>query len=255
MKINPVSDLHHEHDTLAWRSAPVKSDVVIIAGDSYPGTEGILWAIKNYPSVPVIYIAGNHEFYGAEILSQYENLRNAAKGTNVHFLQNDSVVIDGVRFIGATLWTDFNFYGYPKLMMPQAPYMLNDYVQIKCGTKLITPEFILQEHMVSRQFIFDECKKPFDGKTVVVTHHAPSELSVHSYYKGDPANALYASKLENEILNINNLNSPGISLWVHGHMHYTYDYMIGSTRVICNPRGYRQYHEFTNFKEDLIVEI
>jgi len=251
MRIHLISDVHNEFGELTY--TPPECDVVICAGDIHPGVAGVMWAAETYGSAmgqDVIYVAGNHEFYGKRVLHRhYEKMEAKADDLSVHFLQNQVVVIDGVRFIGCTLWTDFNLNGDQPLAMLQAQGSMNDY-RLICHAinKVITPYTILNEHQISFMFLQDELSKDFDGPTVVITHHAPSELSCLPRYRGNSLNGAYASRLDKFI----EIMQP--TLWVHGHIHDAKDYMIGNTRVVVNPRGYVGCEE-TGFNPELILEV
>ncbi len=247
--IHALSDLHCEFGK--FKHSPPECDVVILSGDTHPGVAGIMWAQDTFPDHPVIYIPGNHEWYGKRVfLRHIEKMREKAKGSNVHFLYNDTVEIDGVRFLGTTLWTDFNLYGNAPMHTVMAQMQMNDFKQIlrRIGTPFTASDSAL-EHEVAKQFLSEEFAKPFDGKTVVVGHHAPSELSVGENFRGDNLTPAYASRLENFILDHNPV------LWTHGHIHSSSDYMIGDTRVLCNPRGYVGEHLNPDFDPNLVIEI
>ena len=251
MKIHPVSDVHNEFGVLKYN--PPECDVVVCAGDIHPGVAGVIWAGETYGSLagqPVIYVAGNHEFYGKRRLNRhYEKMQEKADSLGVHFLQNKTVVIGGVRFIGCTLWTDFDLFGDQPLAMIRAHNRMNDYRQILWDIGVpLTPHHILREFKTSFDFLQDELAKPFSGKTVVITHHAPCEQSCPPQYKGHGLNPCYASKLERFV----EITKP--NLWVHGHCHDATNYTVGNTNVVLNPRGYVG-HEQTGFDDQLIIEI
>src|SRR5665213_3174302 len=132
MKIHLLDDVHLEFGR--FKHTPPKCDVVILSGDIGVGLMGIEWAQETF-DVPVIYVAGNHEFYGKKrrFLSHQEKLRKKAAGSNVHVLQNEAVVIDGVRFLGTTLWTDFNLYGNQPLGIMTAQQTMSDFREIYVG--------------------------------------------------------------------------------------------------------------------------
>jgi 3',5'-cyclic AMP phosphodiesterase CpdA len=248
MKIHIISDIHLEFGK--FRHSPPESDVVVLSGDIAVGLAGIEWAQKTF-DCPVVYVAGNHEFYSNRVLHEhYDKMRQKAAGTNVRFLQNEAAEIDGVRFLGCTLWTDFDLYGNSPVALVVAQQKVNDFQQVKLGyRKPFTSSDALVEHMVSRQFMRDEFEKGFPGKTVVCTHHAPSELSVHERYQNDKLTPAYASRLENFILTHDPV------LWTHGHLHNSVDYEIGDTRVVCNPRGYVGHELNSDFDPELVIEI
>lgn len=254
MKIHLMSDLHLEFSKgkFAGYVQPTDADVVILAGDINPGVLGLMWAGKTF-NVPTICLAGNHEFYGKRSLAKhYTKMHDKAAEVGVNFLQNESIVIDGVRFLVATLWTDFDLFGNQPIAMINAQSVMNDYRQIKASHKSslnLLPSAVLYEHKISMEFLTEELNKDFDGTTVVVTHHAPSEQSCFPMFRGDPFNFCYASRLERFV------ETFAPALWVHGHIHSSVDYMIGDTRVVCNPRGYAGHQENPNFDPTLILEV
>lgn len=193
----------------------------------------------------VVYIPGNHEYYRGHLEKDDLKISSWLKEhgyDNVHYLNMGSVVIDDVAFIGATLWTDIN-HGDP-LSRISVDAGLNDYRVIRTGAyRRIRTQDTICKHITHKAFLFDELTRlrPEVRCTVVMSHHAPSELSVHPKYAGSPLNAAYFSNMENEILE----NGP--DLWVHGHMHDNFRYTLGNTEVVCNPRGYCQILDKENF--------
>lgn len=261
MKIHLLSDLHFEFDSqmMPDYKVPADAEVVILAGDISPGAKGLKWAVNTF-NIPTLYIAGNHEFYqGGRYLSRvYGKLREAADGTNVIVLQNDTVVIDGVRFLGTTLWTDMNLHGNQPLMEIQAATMMNDYrlimaeppAHMNWSNKPLLPIHTIRENKIAMEFLTDELNKEHNGPTVVITHHTPSERSCWPEFKGDPSNPLYANGLDRFIA----IMDP--ALWVHGHTHTSSDYIVGETRVVANPRGYHSMNAVNvNFDPALILEV
>lgn len=250
MKLLILSDLHLEFALLP--PPAIKVDVVILAGDISKKDHGIYWARATWPDTEIIYVAGNHEFYGGERNDVLRQLRTAANETGVHFLDNDEVVIQGVRFLGCTLWTNFHLYGWERQSecMEFAQSALNDFRLIKEGVGIFTPTDSVNLNQVSVKWLEINLKnKPFKGDTVVVTHHCPSWESVAARYQKDILSACFASRLESLL---------GFSkLWIHGHTHDSFDYTASGTRVICNPRGYvfngRQ--ENLKFNSLLTVEL
>ena len=248
MKIRIMSDLHLESQD--WIPCESSADVTILAGDISNKGRGVKWAASAIKG-PVIYVAGNHEYYGGSLGKTFDDMKKDALGTNIHFLENEEVIIDGVRFLGATLWTDYNLTGNYVLAQLEALRAINDffYIRNKNYDKLI-PSILRQLHVNSRDFLASSLDKPFPGKTVIVTHQAPSEGSIHSKYRGIPGhlNASYASNLES-------LMGDKVSLWVHGHTHTSFDYERNGTRIICNPRGCVPSEPNPEFIEDLVVEV
>jgi Icc-related predicted phosphoesterase len=249
MRIAVYSDVHLEFGK--FRLTPPECDVVILSGDIGVGNMAFPWIEKTFPDTPVVYVAGNHEHYGRVLSDQYALMAHKAKEfPNVSFLQNSSVIIGDVRFIGATLWTDFNLYGNQPVSMMAAQQKMNDYRKVSKADRVpFSAQDSCVEHMFSFQYIRDALERPFNGKTVVVTHHGPSEMSVPKKWGGDSLNPAYASRLENLMLD----HAP--VLWTHGHIHSNSDYEIGSTRVVCNPRGYVGHELNKDFNPQLVIEI
>ncbi|WP_175899366.1 metallophosphoesterase [Burkholderia vietnamiensis] len=262
MKLLILSDLHNEFEPLSAASSSVaEADVVVLAGDTHTKDRSVAWA-KTFSgdlNKPVIMVAGNHEFYGGHFTSTLEKLRREAEGSNVHFLENESLVIGGVRFLGCTLWTDFHLDVSDisaVLSMRRAQESMNDFRKIRATPtyRKLYPADTVRRHEQSRAWLRNQLQTPFDGKTVVVTHHAPSRRSIEEQYQGDELTPAYASDLES-------LMGPTVSLWLHGHVHTNFDYVVSpapdapGTRVICNPRGYAPRYLNPTFNPALIVEV
>ena len=234
MKISLISDLHLSVHPM---TAPqTDADVVVLAGDIWRPVEAMQWARQF--SVPTIFVPGNHEFYGNDLVSTMRDLRNAALGSQVHILQKQVLLLGGVRFLGCTLWTDFRFFSNPEQREPglkQATELVRDFSRIR-----VSPDFPDTFTPAISQMLFDDTvtwleqqfAQPHDGPTVVISHHAPDQRSVHERFAGSALNACFVSDLEQRIL------AWQPAFWLHGHMHDSSDYRIGATRVLCNPRGY-----------------
>lgn len=250
MKILILSDLHLEF--AIFPPPTVKVDVVILAGDIWKKNLGIYWARETWPNTEIIYVAGNHEFYNSERNAVLDLLAEAAIDTGIHFLDNSEVVIDGIRFLGATLWTDFLLFGATQkhACMNAGLQSLNDFKMINEGAFLFTPDDAVKLCNISQQWLKSNLTdSAFTSKTVVISHHLPSMLSVAERYKNDVLTACFASNLDDLL---------GQSeLWVHGHTHDSFDYTVNGTRVICNPRGYvyRGNQENLKFDPSCIVDI
>jgi len=184
----------------------------------------------------VVYVAGNHEFYHGKWVGSLNDLRDeCSKYPNVYFMENDNKVIDDVLFVGASVWTDCDKAN------PVALYTLgntmNDYRMIRndeLGFTKLRPAHTLSRHIKTLNYFKTVLGDNRDKKTVVVGHHAPSVMSIHQMYHDDQlVNSAYYSDLSELIL-----DNPQIVLWTHGHVHTPFDYKIGDTRVVCNPRGY-----------------
>jgi predicted phosphodiesterase len=230
----------------------VDADVLVLAGDIHTKDRGLPAIAEWATSRPTIYVAGNHEFYGAAIPKLYETLIESTKDTQATtFLQNTSTVISGTRFLGCTLWTDFALIGDDcrEMAMLVSQTEMTDYKKIRVSPQYrrLTPGIAYSYHRRSISWLETELEKPFDGKTVVVTHHAPSALSVNPAKKPDAISASYASCLDDFIL-----RTP-VDLWIHGHTHRSVDYQIGRTRIISNQRGYPG--EDTGFDPAYVVTL
>jgi Icc-related predicted phosphoesterase len=252
MKIWMFSDLHLEFAELRQPLKIPDADVCVVAGDLCRApANGVHWLAENVAhAMPCVYVAGNHEFYGGGIQEGLEDGRDAAvRFDNIHFLENETVMIDGVRFIGATLWTDYRIEGHPEIAMFHARERMNDYRKIatrRSPWKRFVPETAYRMHQDSRRFI-ETALKADPIPTVVVTHHLPHANSIPARFKGDLLNAAYASDLSQLV------EEGRPALWVHGHTHDSCDYRLGDTRVICNPRGYDD--ENGRFEPSLVVAI
>lgn len=242
MRIQFFSDIHLEFGR--FDVPATNADVIVAAGDIGVGTEGIEWLGET--GKPVIYVAGNHEFYLGEYFEVQRALAVAAAGSHVHYLEQSEIELAGVRFLGATLWTDFGG-GDPQLMA-EAQHGMNDYVQIRFEHKTMHPRHTMALNHSTRDWLDKALSRPFEGKTVVVTHHAPSYSSwraeVDSFYKHAYCNDL-GDLMERH----------DIALWVHGHIHFVSNYVHKSVRVVCNPRGYHGYQSVAGFDAAKIVEI
>ena len=261
MKIQLISDLHLEFG-YNIHIPNAGADVLVLAGDIcdakafkdprrnirnlayYLFFDEVCDKFKN-----VIYIMGNHEHYKGTFNKTADILRTAlSEYKNLHFLDNQSVDIDGVKFIGATLWANANTED--ALAAVKLQFAMNDFRLIKvCDDKgnyrKFSPYDVRREYNLSKLFL--ESTLNTEQPCVVVTHHAPSLKSISDAYKDDiDLNTLYASDLEY-------LMKDNVKLWCHGHTHHAFDYKIGDTRVVCNPRGYPGEKEKVNL--ELVMEI
>ena len=258
MKIQILSDLHIEfQDHNIQYNDDAKETVLVLAGDCFlfKNSTKYVEILSQYCNIfkHVLLIPGNHEFYKSSIIRGPEKLSQGIEYAgikNFTLLNKSSTTIDGVKFVGCTLWADFERDPAIKNL---AQEKMNDYKRIRHGTteipwkrKLNTND-TLGLHLEHKQFIENEIQE----RTVVITHHAPSYESIAEEFKGDMLNGAYMSELDEMIKEKNPV------LWIHGHVHNSFDYYIGSTRVLCNPKGYpdTEGSENKNFQEVLIVEI
>jgi predicted phosphodiesterase len=272
LKIQILSDLHREFPTGefdGWESrirAAMKNtqaDVTILAGDTHTKGRGIELAASYWPDRPVVMIGGNHEYYGQVYPSHTQKLRDqAAQFNNIHFLENDVVEIDGVVFLGCTLWTDGKLWEsgpqaglsiYPVTLM-ELEHGMNDYARIRFFDgrrhRSLKPTDTVRIHIDSLLWLQSQLGKyrAQGRKIVVITHHAPSFRSVPEKYQKDVISAAYASHLDELV------ESSGAVLWIHGHNHGPSDYMIGKTRVLCNAKGYPE-ETGTGFNPGMVVTV
>lgn len=254
MRLWVISDLHLDVNQAGVPLPDVGADVAVVAGDLMEGIErSIDWLAREIrPRMPVVFVAGNHEFYGSLYRAEIERGRAAAQAAGICLLENTRVEIGGVRFTGGTMWTDFALDGADLVdtAMLFCRRALNDHVQIGWDDLVLhrfRPEHARDLHAATRTAIGDVCARPFDGPTVVVTHHAPHPLSIAKRFEGSPVNAGFASDLSALI----GVARP--ALWVHGHTHNSFDYRVGTTRVVCNPHGYGA--ENADFKAGLVIEV
>lgn len=248
MRVHILSDLHLEF--APFQPSQIDADVVVLAGDVHTGQNGINWILKAFPDRPVIYVLGNHEFYGQIIPKLTDQIKEVAQVTNVHVLENDCVEIGDVTFLGATLWTDFRLNGDPVLAEAMAQTRMTDFRRIRVtpSYRHFSPNDAQQIHTHSLEWLAQQVEQSRGKKLVVITHHAPSPQSIPARFQSDPLNPAFASNLESFI------SECGATLWVHGHIHQHVDYSIGSTRVIANPRGYPS-EPHIGFDPTLVVEI
>lgn len=248
MKVQVLSDLHQEFgfSDISF----IGADLVILAGDTNLGTKGVDWVKSTIPDVPVLYLLGNHEYYKGSYPKTLRQMKEAARGTHIHVMENNAITIDGVTFHGCTLWTDFELFGDPGVYGRICQDRMNDYRMIKSDPMYsrIRSVDTYQIHKESVRWLTDSLRGSTTQQNVVITHHAPSILSLPEEYRNDPVSAAYASNLEELILEF----QP--QFWIHGHIHTSSDYRIGMTRVICNPHGYLPQKNL-GFNDSLMLDL
>ncbi|SDX96285.1 3',5'-cyclic AMP phosphodiesterase CpdA [Variovorax sp. YR634] len=277
MKLLILSDLHLEFGI--FNVPKVDYDAVILAGDIFvPGSKAMRWARRagNFgETAPILFVPGNHEFYEGVLQTSLKEMALTARACNVHLLAPGEAVIAGVRFLGCTLWTDFELPIQTKTellvdterAMKAAKVRLNDYsairwaeaqescdapvVAAKSRKRRLVPEDTLALHQRDRAWLAQKLAEPFDGPTVVVTHHAPHRNSLVRHYQSDWLSPSFVSELPSSFFEVP-------SLWIHGHLHDSYAYQAGNCRVVCNPRGYLQHGsglENKQFNPEFVVEL
>ncbi|GAA5175559.1 metallophosphoesterase family protein [Niveibacterium umoris] len=273
-RIHVLSDLHLETGPYALPDG-LGFDVLVAAGDIGPVEEAVAWLAAI--GKPVVYVLGNHEFWGRQFDEVLPAARAAARGTQVHVLERTHVVIAGVRFLGATLWTSLGEW-HPNLVH-QAHRQMRDYAEIGARSwyssarnlaffrrqlkaaglhvpsqdacsrlSRFHPVISYQAHLRAVAWLQRELAKPFKGPTVVVSHHAPSFRSLERAGLGaDVLDPITWGQRDDRLVRVACYASPRtvsreswrhVAVWVHGHLHHALDFVADGTRVVCNPRGY-----------------
>jgi Icc-related predicted phosphoesterase len=253
MRIALLSDIHLSVNALPFPD--VDADIVVLAGDIARPAAAIEWA-KSCP-LPVVYVAGNHEFYGSDLISTYEHLNRLSQGTQIHVLERSEYLHNGVRFLGCTLWSDYRLFDSAEDRaqgVDLATKLMRDFTHIK-----ISPDFPDLFSPAVSQLVFlqtvawlEDCfTRDRTTPTVVVSHFAPTRLSISPLFENSPMNASFVSDLEDRI----NVWQP--ALWLHGHTHGSFDYAVGKTRVICNARGYAKngVNENPEFNGSYVIDL
>lgn len=242
MRINYFSDVHLEFASL--KTPDNDADIIVAAGDIGISTQGVEW-LKTL-NKPVIYVAGNHEFYTHEYRQTLQSIRTQCANSNIHFLENDSFIFQDVRFLGCTLWSDLFVEGDKKA--EALSKTLNDFRRIQFAEKSFDVVEFSRLHQNSKAWLEQQLAQPFSGKTVVITHHAPSLWSWN-----DSGHALKKLAYCNDLKPL--LHEYEISAWIHGHVHSRIDYRIAGTKILCNPRGYAGKKVVPGFDQNKIVEV
>jgi predicted phosphodiesterase len=253
VKLHVLSDLHLSVCDLPRPTAD--ADVVVLAGGIARPRDAVDWAIGF--AKPVVYVPGNHEFYGASLDTTLAELKSLCRGSAVHVLDDEELLLGGARFLGSTLWTDMQLYGSSAegaAAVLAGQRMMRDFTRIRVSAeedRLFTPADAQARHARHRAWLEERLAAPHRGPTVVVTHHAPSPRSIAARFAGSPLNACFVSDAETL------LGAERVQLWVHGHTHDSFDYVLNGTRVLCNPRGYAKggVNENAAFDPGLVVEV
>ncbi|MSN26183.1 MAG: hypothetical protein GJV46_09990 [Geobacter sp.] len=263
MLVRPFSDIHTEfwqpnkiNRILDMVVPPLTTDrdtIALVAGDIGLAHRQETWlkvvSLLAKRFLAVIYVEGNHFFYHNDFFGRIQELKTKLSiPKNVHFLENESVDINGIMFIGATLWTDF--LGKDFFKMQNARKNMNDFAVIKKADGMrLMPEETVDLFHESKRFIFESLATACDKKTVVVTHHGVSPLSINERFREDSLNCAFMTDLSNEIIDL------GPDLWIHGHTHNSFDYTLGKTRVVVNPYGYKDVEVNPQYDKRLIIEL
>lgn len=260
MKLALASDIHLEFGDW-YPTNPEKADVLILAGDilvanAFQKANDPLHKMfkqflentkKEYEHV--IYISGNHEYYHGNFQLVPEILKSICDKLGIVFLNDEEYNLGDYTFLGGTLWTDMN--SEDRSTIYRIKNSMNDFRLIKYHNMLFSPNDAIAHHKKFLGQIANSIEKNPDRKYIVLSHHAPSRLSTKPKYSDDwEMNGGYSSHLESFIE-----NHPQILVWFHGHTHDNFDYMIGKTRIVCNPRGYVEYERLSNDLEPYVPKI
>ncbi|MBB3182276.1 metallophosphoesterase [Variovorax sp. Sphag1AA] len=256
IRVQVVSDLHLEllasRVPAAWHGIPLvrEADLLVLAGD-IGRPEDVIRLFGEWPT-PVLFVLGNHEFYNVEMIATRKRVRDMSQGTSIVLLDNDQVglaefsrferwaeprlqKLAGLRILGGTLWTNYDYpsgaQDWRTLLMGEAGRRLNDHRLIGYGDGLFRPEHALAQHRATVSWLGEVLEAPFDGKTLVITHHAPSAGSIHPRHRTHLLSAAFASDLPEELIG-------RVDLWLHGHVHDSCDYRTHGCRIVANPRGH-----------------
>ena len=272
MKLLLLSDLHLELSDLVL-SPELDFDVALLAGDIVnPGRRLAAWVAASpvlRRARAVVAVSGNHEYFDAELQREAAAMHAAAGGAGdppLHLLDGAQVVIDGVRFLGCTLWTDFALRidtpqgaqsdagrGMARAQQAMADYRTIGWLDDGASRpRPLTPHDTLRLHRQQRDWLERALAEPFAGPTVVLTHHGPHRRSLAPRFAADWVSTAYLSELPQAFFEVP-------VLWLHGHTHSSHDYRIGACRVVCNPRGYQtaamSRPENVAFRPDFVVTL
>jgi predicted phosphodiesterase len=242
MKIQIYSDLHLGF--ARFYPSPSDADVVILAGDIDIKSRGVSWANDTF-QCPVIYVCGNHEYYGGHIDHTLQKMKDAA-APHVHVLENEVLIINQTRFLVTTAWTDYSSTGDVLAAIRMASEWMNDFRVIRADAsyRRLRPDDLIARSKSAYAWLTQELNKPFDGKTVVVTHHAPALNHVGDGHPGHLI-AAYANDWSDLL--------GKADLWIYGHTHVAADFIKSGCRVVSNPCGYP--NQKTGFDPSLLIEI
>jgi predicted phosphodiesterase len=250
VRLHVLSDLHLGRRPFV--PPVVDAAAVVLAGDIATGTRGVEWARRQAHGRPVLYVAGNHEFYGHATPGLIDELRRAAAGSSVRVLENDEVILDGVRFLGCTLWSDFDFDGCERRAeaMKLCELVVNDYEQITFGPtrRALTARDTRMFHISSRRWLGARLAQPHDGPTVIVTHHAP----VIRTRPPLPAQRSLAGAFASDLTGL--MGADLVTLWIFGHTHRVADLHVRGTRIVSNPFGY-PHQPVVGFDPACVIEV
>jgi predicted phosphohydrolase len=250
VRLHVLSDLHLEH--APFTDPAPDAELLVLDGDISLGTRGVEWARHWAAGRPALYVAGNHEFYGQSFPDLVADLRTAAAGSSLHVLERDELVLDGVRFLGCTLWSDFQFGGreHRADSMRISERLVNDYRVVRHGPsgRTLAARDTLDYHQASREWLADRLAQPHEGPTVVITHHAPVIVTMPKEAVFRALGGAFSSDLT-ELM-----GDERVGLWIYGHTHRAADFVVRGTRLISNPRGY-PHEPVAGFDPSRVIDV
>lgn len=267
MRLRILSDLHlrdHGPPDLDREAADPSADVILLAGDVHRGGKSIRWMRDAFPERPVVCVAGNHEHYDGYLDATLHSLRRTADTppetvleppvpNGVYFLERDEMTVGDLRILGCTFWTGFKlFEGRRASAMRACRANVDDFRRIHLlrARRPLRPRDTARYHQASVRWLrgcLAETPSSDVRTTVVVTHHAPSPRSVDPRYANSLTSAAFVARRAQLV------EASGAALWIHGHVHASFDYRLGETRVLANPRGHGD--ENPEFRPGLVVEV
>ncbi|WP_237478190.1 metallophosphoesterase [Lichenibacterium dinghuense] len=254
LRIQVLSDLNVDSFDMPLPRLAPGTDAVVVAGDTCEGAEKAFAYLRAAfpPPTTILVVLGNHAFHGRTIIGELNRARELAPGYGIKLLENGTALVGGVRFVGATMWSGYDIRGERNMLdaMAAAARGSADHQRIKLVDKTslwFTPKHARALFETSTAYLTRIFGEPWDGPTVVVTHHAPSARSLQPGWDDDPLAPTLASNLDRMV------EASGAALWIHGHPYAACEYRIGATRVICNPRGSGEGNPA--FDPALVVEV
>jgi predicted phosphodiesterase len=252
MRLQLLSDLHLETELFQPTPAP-EAELLVLAGD-IDSTWAGLEQFRGWP-VPVLFVAGNHEFDDREITEAWPALRSRCAALGIRLLECESLVLADatggrIRFVATTRWSDFDLFGAAQ--RERAMRAASYFMKIMRATRNGRPfdaDAVREESLICRAWLRSELQRPHGNwdKTVVITHFAPSFRSADPRYGSQPGTASFCNA-DDDLL-------PLADLWIHGHLHCQHDYRVGTTRVVCNSRGHERKGEAEGHRPHLVLEV
>lgn len=281
MKIQLLSDLHLEvHPQFVPEPAP-DADLLVLAGDigSYQNDSQVAgdnFGLERFSPLPqwggwptpVVFVPGNHEYDMQDFDAAHDRLRRTCDRLGLLWLERETLVLDGVRFVGTTLWSDFDALAHHeqctdltrRLRLRQKAFRAANFYLAKTGTtRAGTPwlaEPMREQALACMAWLEDALARPFDGATVAITHFAPSLRSADPRYGLAPGTAGFCNALDHLL--------PRATLWLHGHLHAPSDYTVQGQqadgtpwqcRVVANPLGYARKNEQAFFRPQCCITL